>query len=991
MKQKNRITKSKIILTAVVIGAALSLLTGLFVGGVSEQLWQQSISTIMEATQQGCNTLRVQLREEYEALWLVVEYLESAESGEMEPLDALLEDYGRIDSGVSFYMEDGSVIPSGALIDGHAVEMLEESREEYGILDPHISSVTGVNVFQLFIRVTMKDGTTGYLLKEYEVGNIVDSFSLSFYQGSGFSYVMDGDGNVLIRPPHPGSNKTVQNLFDMLDSPKNEPESLQRFARALEDNQTGWASFFYEEGNTVFCYIPLGLGSDWYLVSIIPQAVVRAQTNQIIMRALGLIAAILCGLVFLIILNYVYAKRTNRKMERQAEYIVHLYNAVPEGIALITVEQPYRFLQLNQEGLRLLGYPEQSSNDVLRYRFLRDVIPEGDYELLTEAFSDTVKFGRKNVFENRVIKKDGSIFWSSGLVEKTLDENGNPILITTFHDITDEKLAKEEEEREKLQERRMLVSAVSNIYPVIISLNLTRDTYKFLYAGEGLLVEMKEAASYSGLYEEFISSVHPDHVEEFERRFKPENLCRSLGRERNEVFLESRQILTDGVYHWTSIQVIYVENPYSEDCLAILMGRLIDEQRHEEEQQRRTLQSALDNANAASQAKSQFLSNMSHDIRTPMNAIIGMTAIASTHLDDMGRVKDCLNNIGLSSRHLLSLINDVLDMSKIESGKLTLWEEPFDITGLVTELGRLIRPEAEQGGIDLEVRIAVQEKRVLGDALRLRQVCLNVLSNAVKYTPAGGKILVEMTQEDGGARGYQNYSFHCSDTGIGMDTEFLEKLFQPFERVQDSTNSRITGTGLGMAITKNLVDLMNGDIHVESEPGKGSVFVVTVPLKQAEVRGPEMESQAAGGPETDVEPDYAGRRILLAEDNAMNREIVRTLLEEKGILVEEAVDGTEAVKMVSGSEPGYYDLIFMDIQMPNMDGYEATKAIRELDRSDTFALPIIAMTANAFDEDVRSALRAGMDAHFSKPIDVEDLWQLLKTYLGTKDLERNRG
>ena len=502
MKLKNRITKSRIILAAVVIGAALSLMTGLFVGGVSEQLWQQSISTIMEATQQGCNTLRVQLQNEYESLWFVVEYLESVESGEIEALDSLLEDYGHIDGGVSFYLEDGGVIPSGSQADEYAVKQLAESGQEYGILDPHISSVTGVNVFQLFIRVTLKDGVVGFLLKEYEVGNIVDSFSLSFYQGTGFSYVVDGDGNVLIRPPHPGSNKTVRNLFDMLEVPQNEPKHLQQFAKALADKQTGWASFSYEEENTIFCYIPLGLGSDWYLVSIIPRAVVRAQTNQIIRRALGLIAAILCGLVFLIALNYLYAKRTNRKMKSQAEYIGHLYNAVPEGIALISVEQPYRFLQLNQEGLRLLDYPEETSNDVLRNQFLQDVIPGEDYERLTEAFLDTAECGRKNVFENRVIKKDGSMFWASGLVEKTLDENGNPILITTFHDITDEKLAKEEEEREKLQERRMLVSAVSNIYPVIVSLNLTRDTYKFLYAGEGLLVEMKETASYSGLYEE---------------------------------------------------------------------------------------------------------------------------------------------------------------------------------------------------------------------------------------------------------------------------------------------------------------------------------------------------------------------------------------------------------------------------------------------------------------------------------------------------------
>ncbi|MBS5062655.1 MAG: response regulator [Hungatella hathewayi] len=994
MNQNSKITKTKIVLAAVVIGTALILITSLFVNGVSGQLWQQSITTIMESTQQGCNTLRVQLQEELERLENVAERLGKIVPGDEEALDLFLQNYSQTDSGVSYFTDEGMTFPAGVPVDENVMKQLEERGLEHGIVDPHISSVTGVNVFHLFVRVTMQDGTAGYLLKEYEVGKIVDSFSLSFYQDSGFSYVVDGDGNVLIRPTHPKSNKTTQNLFDMLQVPENQPDALEQFAGALKENKTGWASFSYQGEDTVFCYIPLELGSDWYLVSIIPRAVVRAQTNEIILRTLILIVGIIGGIAILVALNYRYVSWTNRKLKSQAGYIEHLYNAVPEGIALISLEQPYRILQLNQEGMRLLGYPEDAFDEVPKNQLLREVIYEEDYEKLIESFEDTVEHERKNIIEHRTLKRDGSFFWVAGLVEKTLDDDGNSILITTFHDITSEKLAEEEAEREKLQERMMLVGAISNIYPIIISLNLTQDTCKFIYTGEGLLVNLKETSSYRELYESFIPSVHADNLEEFERRFQPDNLRRNLCRERSEVFLESRHLLKDGEYHWTSVQIIYVENPYSEDSLAILMARLIDEQRHEEEQQRQMLQSALDNANAANQAKSRFLSNMSHDIRTPMNAIIGMTAIASGHLDDRNRVGECLKNINLSSQHLLSLINDVLDMSKIESGKMTLREEAFHLEQLISDVVDLMRPEAEQGEIDMQAHMDVREELVIGDALRLRQVCINILSNAVKYTPAGGTVRVEVTQEPGGGRGYQNYRFCCRDNGVGMSAEFLEKLFQPFERVQDSTNSRITGTGLGMAITKNMVDLMNGDIHVESAPGKGSTFVVTIPLRCV---SDEVSAEDGGGGysgaigaavamsgtnrEIAVE-DFTGRRILLAEDNEMNRVIMRTLLEEKGIAVEEACDGVEAVRMVSESEPGYYDLVFMDIQMPKMDGYEAAKAIRGLDRSDAAVLPVIAMTANAFDEDVRSALRAGMNAHFAKPIDVEELRQLLQAYLG---------
>ena len=1107
-KPGSKHSKRNIAVTAVVVAVVLSFMTHLFLTAVRDQLWQQSIHTIMESTHQGCNTLRVQLEEEYRSLENITGYLETV--GQIDELDSILRDYIQMDQGVTFY-GDAGCLPYGSIADESVAQALSQNEADYGILDPHISSVNGVNVFNLFLRLSMADGSTGYLVKEYEVGDIVETFCISFYQGAGFSYVVDASGNVLIRPPHPGSNKTVQNLFDILQQSPNDPAQLQVFQDSLVNTRTGWATFSYQGEQTVFCYIPLKMGSDWHLISIIPQSVVSAQTNQIIQRTLLLIAAILAGIALLVSFYFYYANQTAGKLRRQADYIVHLYNAVPEGIALLTTEQPYRFIQLNKEGLRLLDYPDDAKNDAPNGRRLEEVVLAEDYGPIAQILLDTVLSGQKNVFENRLARADGKLLWVAGLVEKTRDENGSDILIATFHDVTAEKLAEEEAEREKLQERRMLVSAISGVYPVIISLNLSRETLKFIYMRQGLMVDLGDETSFGELYEKIMQTIHPDSVEEFKRRFDPKSLLSTLGEARREIYLEARQLLSDGQYHWISTQIIYVDNPYSDDELAILLSRRIDEQRYEEEQQRQALQSALEGARAASMAKSQFLSNMSHDIRTPMNAIIGMTTIAATHLDDKKRVMEYLKKISLSSQHLLSLINDILEMSKIESGKLSLREEPFNFAELVSEVVALMQPQAEAAQLELTVRLSTfEQEMVIGDALRVRQVYFNIISNAVKYTPPGGRIQIEAWEQEGSRSGRKNYLLRCTDTGVGMSSTFLKHLFLPFERAQDSTSSRVSGTGLGMAITKNIVDLMSGDIQVESEPGKGSVFTVTLPLtlqdapkesvpsewlgvhslvvdddgqacetavslleamglraefvtegaaavervvqaldtsdpfalvmldwKMPQMDGVEaarrirqavgpdipviiltaydwsdIESEAravgvtsflskpfyrsklcyllnelGGGANLEetsafsVSRDYTGCRILLVEDNDINREIAHILIEEMGATVEEAHDGSEAVRMVSQAEAGYYDLIFMDVQMPNMDGYEATRVIRAMDRADSKAIPIIAMTANAFDDDVRAALRAGMDAHFAKPIEVNELEQILNRYL----------
>ena len=399
-------------------------------------------------------------------------------------------------------------------------------------------------------------------------------------------------------------------------------------------------------------------------------------------------------------------------------------------------------------------------------------------------------------------------------------------------------------------------------------------------------------------------------------------------------------------------------------------------------QANKALRDAYDNARRADNAKTDFLSRMSHDIRTPMNAIIGMTFIANSNIDNKDKVADCLEKITVSGNYLLSLINDVLDMSKIESGKFRLTEDDLNLCTLIDELSEMVAESAKQKKHKLEVRTHdIIHENIVGDRLRIQQVFVNIVSNSIKYTNDGGHITVDITEKPVGNHGVGCYEFVFSDNGIGMTREFMKKLFEPFERAEDERVDGQQGTGLGMAITYNLVKMMNGSIRVESEPGKGSCFTVTLYLKLSENAETQPEAAVEKSADELRSTSFEGRRVLLVDDNELNREIATELLKMMKLDVECAVNGKEAMDKFAASEGGYYDLIFMDIQMPVMNGYDAVKAIRKLDRPDAEKIPVVAMTANAFAEDVKEALNAGMNEHIAKPLDINKLIATLKKWL----------
>ncbi|MDO4493666.1 MAG: ATP-binding protein [Clostridia bacterium] len=386
------------------------------------------------------------------------------------------------------------------------------------------------------------------------------------------------------------------------------------------------------------------------------------------------------------------------------------------------------------------------------------------------------------------------------------------------------------------------------------------------------------------------------------------------------------------------------------------------------------LQTALEAAKEAGEAKTRFLFNMSHDIRTPMNAIIGFTQLLKKHIDDREAVLDYLGKIESSNEFLLSLINNVLEMARIESGKELLDEVPENLGTFTDSVVSLFEPRFLEKGITFTVQSEILHEDVLVDTTKLREIWLNIIGNALKYTPSGGTVRLSLQELPAEAEGAAVYRTTVEDTGIGMSRDFLPHLFEEFTRERTSTASGVIGTGLGMPIVKKLVDLMHGDIRVESTLGKGTKFTITLTHRLV----PKEETATKGAENTWEEIDFSGKRVLLAEDNDLNAEIAMSILGDDGFLTERAEDGVVCLSMLEQAPAGYYDVVLMDVQMPNMDGYKATQLIRRLPDPEKADIPIIAMTANAFEEDRKNAFRMGMNAHLAKPIQID----LMKRTLG---------
>ena len=669
--------------------------------------------------------------------------------------------------------------------------------------------------------------------------------------------------------------------------------------------------------------------------------------------------------------------------EQALQVIEQIGEDMPGGFFIYKATGNEELLYANKAVFKIFGCETlEEFKQLTGYTFKGMLYPD-DYEKVSGSIVDQIEKSQGNLdyVEYRIVRKDGKIRWLDDYGHYVNSDVYGGLFYVFISDITEKRVQMEADKAVYTA----VIDALSRAYNAVWLINDIATGSFSLFRGdtsEGSVharptKEALELLTYEDAKANYINNfVAPSDRERLEKELTLENIIANTTSKKVFGVVFKRVVGNKECYY--RIEFAQVQLPNGKT--GIVAGfKDVDEDVRKEQEIQQVLRDAIDTANATSKAKSDFLSSMSHDIRTPMNGIIGMTAIATAHLDDRERVEDCLKKISEASSHLLSLINEVLDMNKIESGKVELNEENFNLSELVDTLLAMTKAQLENHHHTLKLDVAdVVHENVIGDSHRIQQVFVNLMSNAIKYTPDGGTISLTVAERPTNAPGVACYEFVFEDNGIGMTEDFQKHLFEPFTRANDKKTAAIQGTGLGMTITQSLVRMMGGDIQVKSKPGEGSRFAVTIYLKFLDVQNAEAHKE---DPLKNLEDlKFEGKRILLVEDHPVNAEIAKNVLQMTGLEVEWVMDGEAAVERMAGSNEGEFDLVFMDIQMPNMDGYQATAAIRAMT---TYArrIPIVAMTANAFADDIRKAKEVGMNDHISKPIDFKELAKILQKWI----------
>ncbi|MCM1171484.1 MAG: response regulator [Clostridium sp.] len=882
-----------------------------------------------------------------------------------------------------------------------------------------------------------------------------------------------------------------------------------------------------ETDNLCVTYLP---HNNYVLVQTFPKNVTQRMTNAA--NLVGIRLEIMLIVLFVIYIVFILIRATTRRKlleqeNREQGYIISGVNTLFSRYAMFDFEEDtYQYLVGTRPEGMVIG---ERGN----YQDIVDWLTASVEESHRQEFLDfmdkdaiiTAMDEHNDLRYECPVIKNGRSEWEHMNVVCLERKDGKAVkALFIRQNITDIKEKELRVQRERAlanrKERQYQIAIMSNAF-CRFEFNVTKDLIEqdILITLNGQRISLLEETGLSvpckasEYFENCKPLVLEDSIESYSDTVNLEYLLKCYEQGDREVVAEYWEEIPEKGQVCIRQSFIMTKDETTDDIMAMVVSKDITEQVKKQREQTQALQDALMQAQHANKAKSTFLSNMSHDIRTPMNAIIGFSTIAISHIDNKEQVLDSLQKVLSSSNHLLSLINDVLDMSRIESGKVQIKEQDCNISELMHNLVNIIQPQIKAKQLELFIdTFEVANEDVIADPLKLNQVFINLLSNAVKYTPAGGTVSFRIMQKTTFRHGYGDYTFIIKDNGIGMSKEFVEHIFEPFERENTVTRSGIQGTGLGMAITKNIVEMMNGTISVESEAGKGSTFTVELGLKlqdteknneqlkeleglralvvdddfntcnsvdkmlkqiglrsewttsgkEAVYRAKnahnegdsyhtfiidwqmpglsgvetarqireavgdeapiiiltaydwsdiEDEARAAGVTAFCAKPmfmsdlrtvllaannllekkvempewtlaDFSGKRVLLVEDIELNREIAQAILEETGFVVDSAPDGTDAVAIMEKAEENYYDVILMDVQMPIMNGYEATRTIRRLPREDVKTLPIIAMTANALEEDKEAALMNGMNAHIAKPIDMKIFISVLKKFIG---------
>ena len=994
------------------------------------------------------------------------------------------------------------------------------------IFDPHLADET-MSCF--YAPIHYEGEVIGVLRGAFLAEEHLQSMLSTTYFGEAAGvFLCTSEGNVIASSN--GSGAYTGNLVDALISDGVIDEGTAVNVREVFKNGGKGAFVCASDCKTDNICVTYLDENNFVLVQTFPKDVTQEMIR--IENLIGIqLEAILIGLFAMyIVMLLIRARREKKLLEEQNREMGYIINGVR------TLFNRFTVVNLETDTYRYLaGTKPENSNIAVSgpYEDLIEhlcsiMIEETDRRELAESISrdaviEALEFQNDIRFESHVLR-GGSPEWEHVNIICLERKEGRASKILFIRQNVTELKKKEMQIQAEMslanrKERQYRIAIASSAFSTF-EFNLTKDliendVVRIIDGQQVSLLEragLKAPCKASECFERWKKFVLDESKKEFSQVVNIDYLKERYEQGDAEVDVDYWGMEIGGEQMCVRQSFVMTQDNDTDDIMVMVVSKEITEQVKKQREQTQALQDALLQAQHANKAKSTFLSNMSHDIRTPMNAIIGFTTIAVSHIDNKDQVRECLQKVLSSSNHLLSLINDILDMSRIESGRVQIKEQECNISEIMHNLVNIIQPQVKAKQLELFIdTFEVVNEDVIADALKLNQVFINLLSNAVKYTPAGGTVTFRIMQKTTFRHGYGDYIFTIKDNGIGMSPEFVEHIFEPFERETTVTQSGIQGTGLGMAITKNIIEMMSGTIKVESEMGKGSTFTVELSLKLQDVEknaeqikelhglralvvdddfnicdsvskmlkqlGMRAEWTTSGReaayrakiayeegdsyhtyiidwqmPETsgietarkirnavgeeapiiiltaydwtDIEEDaraagvtafcakplfmsdlksallaandligseekkaawtladFTGKRVLLVEDIELNREIAEVILLEAGFEVETAPDGTDAVEMVKKSDEYYYDAILMDVQMPIMDGYEATRTIRAMRREDVKTLPIIAMTANALEEDKEAALKNGMNAHIAKPLDMDVFIGVLSQFL----------
>ncbi len=694
-----------------------------------------------------------------------------------------------------------------------------------------------------------------------------------------------------------------------------------------------------------------------------------------------------------------------------AYHLKHFADIMPGGFFIYRADEEETLIYANEAMLRIFQCDTMLEFRELTGNSFRGIVHPDDLEAVEESIKEQIAHSQYDLdyVEYRIIRKDGRVRWLDDYGHYVRSDSVGDVFYVFVGDATEkkerqvekietwfsEKLKKEQELQAQLDKydkemkvihqehliRLEMIEGLSVDYESIFYVDLDKDQIKAYRVSERFRKQFPEhyvVRKFTGFDADYIAEwVYPEDRELLKGVSDPAYICRELERSENRNFHLNYRTYEKQDIKYIQLRVVNVGG--EESVSQVIFGyRNMDEEMISEMKQKKLLKAALDEATLANNAKNLFLTNMSHDIRTPMNAIVGFTELARKHMQDQEKISNYLDMISTSSEQLLQLLSDVLEISRLESGAVNIEEEECSLMDIAHQVQMSILPRAAEKNITLSLDISnLKHDNVRADKGRLSQILTYLTDNAVKYTGVDGRVtIVVIEKEQGGAQDdLVTYQFAIEDNGIGISEEFMTTLFDPFEREKNTTLSGIHGTGLGLAITKKLVDIIGGRIEVFSTPGEGSRFIITLPLRL-------QESSGYFGASEDAVPHFStDKRILIVDDNEINLEIEYEVLKDAGFLVDTAEDGSIAVEKIKQSKPGDYDLILMDIQMPIMDGYRATRAIREMKNPALAGIPIIAVSANAFEEDKRMAMESGMNAHLAKPLDTLRLYKLIRKFL----------